>query len=105
MDALGQPVKDETVHRIEKFCEITGLSSGEIITEKAVSNLIKHPEGLFKGSPKNALRTVLLNKADTEKRREQCKTITGFIRSDSGVSTVLTGSMEQDGIYYRFDAF
>ncbi len=105
MDVLGQPAKDDFVHRIEKFCEVTSLSSGDIITEKAVSNLIKHPNGMFKGAPIKAFKTVLLNKADTEKRREQGKTIAGLIKADSGISAVLTGSMEQAGIYNRFDVF
>ncbi len=94
-DALGQAVEDKNVHRLEKFCEITGLIPGKIIDEKTVVTLIEHSGGLFKGTPENAVRTVLLNKADTEKRRKQCRVIAGLISADTGINAVLSASMEQ----------
>jgi len=102
VDALGLFAEDVNVHRVERFCEITGIGRGETIDERVLSSLIEHPDGLFKGSPKKAVRTVILNKADTERLREQSKIIAGMVSPQAGVSSVISASMGQAGIYEIF---
>jgi len=64
MDCIGKPVSDQWVFRREKFTEITGLVSGEIITPSAVARLLTHPEGGLKAVPPSADLVVFLNKKD-----------------------------------------
>ena len=64
LDALGKPADADTVHRLEAFLRISGLSEGESIGEQALKALAGHPEGLFKGSPESARRVAFHNKAD-----------------------------------------
>jgi len=99
MDVLGLPVKEENVHRVESFCEITGSVPGQIIDEMVVSRLVNHPQGLFKGAPASAARIVLLNKADTEVLCERGRTLAGCICPQTGISAVVSASMKQGRIH------
>ncbi|HZK10987.1 MAG TPA: selenium cofactor biosynthesis protein YqeC, partial [Atribacterota bacterium] len=49
IDALGLSLQEENVFRSEIFSQLTGLKLGEKIGIEALSLLICHPEGLFKG--------------------------------------------------------
>lgn len=102
MDALSLSVVDENVHRVKKFCEITGSVQGQMIDEKIMSRLINHPQGLFKGVPARAIRIVLLNKADTEALRRQCGTISRMIDAHAGRVAVISASMARARVYERF---
>lgn len=64
LDALGKPADAATVHRLEAFLRVTGLSEGECISEQALKALAAHPDGLFKGAPDGARRVAFHNKAD-----------------------------------------
>ncbi|WP_169725348.1 selenium cofactor biosynthesis protein YqeC [Fundidesulfovibrio putealis] len=64
LDALGKPADATTVHRLEAFLRVTGLSEGELIGPKALAALAAHQEGLFKGAPESARRVAFHNKAD-----------------------------------------
>ena len=70
IDSIGKKVSEEFVHRPELFCRVTGCNEGDIIDAESVSRLVMQGEGLFKASPANAARYLILNKADgtTEKR-------------------------------------
>jgi probable selenium-dependent hydroxylase accessory protein YqeC len=63
LDGLGMPMDEQTVHRPERFAEVTGCAPGAPIAWEHIAALVRHPEGLFKGSY-GARRVVLLNKAD-----------------------------------------
>lgn len=58
--SLGRPMDDRTVFRPEIFEAITSCGSGEEITRKHLDKLIRHPQGLFKGTPDGAGRIVLM---------------------------------------------
>ncbi len=104
MDALDMPAEDKYVHRVDIFCEITGVSPGEIIDEKAIVNLIEHCDGLFKHTPVNSAKIVLLNKADTEVFRSRSALIACLVNADAGVLTVIVASMHLAKIYTIFNS-
>jgi len=88
LDALGVLIADDQVHRPELFCAVTGKKPGDAIDIECLAALICSPIGLLKGVPRNCARYVLLNKADTDERRQAAGAIvncarqkTGFIRS------------------------
>lgn len=62
LDCLGQPMDDRTVHRPERFGDITGCTAGTPILWEHLVALAGHPEGLFKQAP--GARVLLFNKAD-----------------------------------------
>lgn len=65
LGALGKPLKEEWVHRPERFAELSGLALGEPITAEAVQRVLSHPLGGQKGIPAAAKRHVLLTQAET----------------------------------------
>lgn len=62
---LGEPLNDETVHRPERFADLSGIALGDQITAKALTAVLRSSEGGLKGIPRNARRTLFLNQADT----------------------------------------
>lgn len=64
LDALGLPLQEESVFRSEIFSQLTGLKLGEKVGVEALSLLICHPEGLFKGAPQNCSRHLFINKIE-----------------------------------------
>jgi probable selenium-dependent hydroxylase accessory protein YqeC len=64
INALGLSLQEENVFRSEIFSRLTGLNLGEKIGTEALSLLICHPEGLFKGAPPGCRRHLFINKAE-----------------------------------------
>lgn len=62
LDGLGRPLGPATVHRWERFAQLTGCAPGEAVGPEHLAALAAHPEGLFRGAP--GPRVLLLNKAD-----------------------------------------
>ncbi|MFC1591365.1 selenium cofactor biosynthesis protein YqeC [Thermodesulfobacteriota bacterium] len=80
LDALGTAISDDTVHRPELFCSLTGKALGERIEAADIIALTHAPEGLFKGVPDGCRQQVLLNKAENEARRSAARTIAAALR-------------------------
>lgn len=64
MDAFGQPVQDNRIHRLPEFMAATGSVPGQRIDEGILTALIASPSGLFKNVPDQARRILLLNKCE-----------------------------------------
>jgi probable selenium-dependent hydroxylase accessory protein YqeC len=96
LDALGKKADEETVHRLELFKEVTGVADGEIIGIDAVSKLILHNRGLFKGSELNdvAEKYLLLNKADDEKLKAEAERIAERVAGKEEIKKVIIASLK-----------
>ncbi len=66
LSALGRPVSEMTIHRLENFLRITGASPGDIITPELLIRLIAHPEGSFKGVLPGIRRLLIINQVDSD---------------------------------------
>lgn len=65
LDGLGRPMDARTVHRPERFAQVTGCGPGTLIEWEHLVALVRHTEGLFKGfKGAPAARVLLLNKLD-----------------------------------------
>ena len=64
LEALGRPMDSSTVFRAEIFGRLTGLGQGDTITPEALSRVFLCSDGLFRGTPDGAEKTVFLNKLD-----------------------------------------
>ena len=74
IDCLGLSLQEENVFRSEIFSRLTGLNLREKVGIEALSLLICHPEGLFKGAPLGCRRHLFINKAENaedQKRAEE----------------------------------
>jgi molybdenum cofactor cytidylyltransferase len=61
--AVGNPLDQATVHRLEIAAALTGLQPGDILTAEAVAALLAHPQGGRKGCPAHATPLLYLNLA------------------------------------------
>ncbi|MCB2202490.1 putative selenium-dependent hydroxylase accessory protein YqeC [bacterium] len=95
LSALGKLLKDETVHRPERFSALTGLPEGGIITVEAVANLLSSPQGGLKGFPEDARRWLFLNHADSETTQAQAQRLA--MRLQDVYSNILIGSLHEPG--------
>ena len=64
IDGVGMRLIDENVFQAERVSRLTGIPIGERITEEAISILMIHPEGVFKGRPSSARAIAFINKVD-----------------------------------------
>jgi molybdenum cofactor cytidylyltransferase len=65
LSGLGQPLREDVVHRSEIFAGLSGLAAGDTITPAALLLVLTHPAGGMKNIPAQARHLVLLNQADT----------------------------------------
>jgi probable selenium-dependent hydroxylase accessory protein YqeC len=101
LDAVGQPIDEEHVHRAEIFADVVGRRLGELLDAPAVVELIVSPQGLFKGVPESSPRYVLLNKADNGKRRDCAAAIAAGLQQKTGarLERCVTGALAAGAIY------
>ena len=73
IDALGLSLQEENVFRSQIFSRLTGLKLGEKIEIEALSLLICHPEGLFKGAPPGCRCHLFINKVEDSKKQKMAE--------------------------------
>lgn len=64
IDAIGMLLNNKNVHRVDEFSSVTGTKIGEIIINNSIKKLVISKDGLFKNSPENTEKILILNKAD-----------------------------------------
>lgn len=65
LSGLGKPLLEAHVHRAEIFSNLSGLEVGQTITAGSLTRALTHSEGVFKNTPHQARRVILLNQADS----------------------------------------
>jgi probable selenium-dependent hydroxylase accessory protein YqeC len=96
LTAFEKPLSDQWVFRRRLFARLTGLDPGDKITAAAIAASICHPNGIFKGSPRQARRVVFLNQADTPERLEAGRRVTTNLAEhcpQSGIQRAILGQL------------
>jgi probable selenium-dependent hydroxylase accessory protein YqeC len=101
LDAVGNPVTDEYVHRLEQFCAVVQRRPGEMIDVEAVVELMVSAQGLFKGVPDGCKKYVVLNKAEDSRRRASAGNILiSLLKRDSiPITKCVIAAMARNRIY------
>jgi molybdenum cofactor cytidylyltransferase len=71
LTALGKPLTDEWVHRVDIFAELADMNKGEEITIDAIIQVLIDPLGGLKGIPEGVRKICLLNQADNVQMQAQ----------------------------------
>jgi probable selenium-dependent hydroxylase accessory protein YqeC len=66
LDALGQPLDDDHVHRIEIVRAATGVEPGEAVDEDCLASALRHADGYPSRIPPRARVGVFFNKAESD---------------------------------------
>jgi molybdenum cofactor cytidylyltransferase len=96
IDAVGRPLTDETVHRVQLVSGLTGLACGETIHASVLASLLTHKQGALKSAPAHARVAPLINKVDDEAALAIARQIAGSIKGDPALDRVLIGSVTSD---------
>jgi probable selenium-dependent hydroxylase accessory protein YqeC len=66
LDALGQPLDEERVHRTALVRAATGVEAGEAVDEDCLATALRHQDGYPSRVPAHARAGVFLNKAEDD---------------------------------------
>ncbi|MDH3674204.1 MAG: selenium cofactor biosynthesis protein YqeC [Anaerolineae bacterium] len=94
LDALGQPLQDEAVHRPERVSRLSGTPLGQPVTIDTISALVCHPQGGLKAVPAKARVMPLLNKLDHSSNLAEARDIAKKLLSCSRIEAVLIGAVQ-----------
>lgn len=89
---LNQTIDSSLVHRMEAFTDITGLETGDRMTEEAYVRLITHPNGLFGHGMGE--RILVFNRADNDELKEASRQIA--VRSRDCFDRWIAGCLENE---------
>lgn len=92
IDAVGQPLNEDTVHRPERISQLSGTPLESPITAETVAAVLRHPQGGLRGVPDSARVVSLLNKVDSETRLHALR-IAARVRDS--VDMVLIGAVQE----------
>jgi probable selenium-dependent hydroxylase accessory protein YqeC len=97
IDVLGLSLQEENVFRSQIFSQLTGLKLGEKIGIEALSLLICHPEGLFKGAPQDCRCHLFINKVEDSKDRKMAEELTFQVLKTchQKISDIIIGAASQ----------
>ena len=79
LDGIGWRLEENNVFRCEEYSALSGIPHGETVTAEGAGRVVADGRGLFRGTPEGADRIVLLNKAETEDRRNFGRTMTDLL--------------------------
>jgi len=71
LTALGKPLTDEWVHRVDIFAELADMNKGEEIAPEAIIQVLTDPLGGLKGIPEGVRKVCFLNQADNMQLQAQ----------------------------------
>ena len=98
VDGAGMELNDENVFQAELISTMTGIPLGRPLTEEALSILVTHPQGIFKGTPSISRVIVFLNKVDISEGLQKAKRIAEKIleKKNRQIERVVLGQLKKD---------
>ncbi len=91
--AVGQPLTDERVHRVERVAAITGRDPGEELTPTDVATCLASEQGGRKAVPDGATTVPLVNMVDDERLEATAREIATAIHEQTDVERVVLAEM------------
>lgn len=85
LNGIGKPLDDDTVFRSDIWAARTGLAPNAAITPASVARMIADPEGLARGGPLGAARSVFLNQGDNAQALDHARGIVEALSATPGV--------------------
>jgi probable selenium-dependent hydroxylase accessory protein YqeC len=95
VNGLGLPLNEDNLFRAEIWSRLSGVAMDAPITAESLARCVAHPDGLARGCPAHARKTLFLNQADTPARRIQAKRVAECLAASPGntVETVVIGCL------------
>jgi molybdenum cofactor cytidylyltransferase len=96
LDVVGQPLSEESAHRPEIVCQLTGLQPGQPVTVDTIAQVFCHPQGGLKNVPPQARVLPLLNKAESPKKAKAAREIAEKLLACEQIDAVAIGSVQRE---------
>jgi probable selenium-dependent hydroxylase accessory protein YqeC len=98
VDGAGMELNGENVFQAELISTMTGIRLGRPLTEEALSILVTHPHGIFKGTPSFSRVIVFLNKVDLSGGFQKAERIAEKIleKKNRQIERVVLGQLKKD---------
>jgi probable selenium-dependent hydroxylase accessory protein YqeC len=98
VDGAGMELNGENVFQAELISTMTGIRLGRPLTEEALSILVTHPHGIFKGTPSFSRVIVFLNKVDIPRGVQRAERIAEKIleKKNRQIERVVLGQLKKD---------
>ena len=96
MDCVNKKIYEENVHRADIFCSITNRKIGDVINADVIYNLITAREGIFKGTPANIEKHLILNKVETKDRKKVSDRVKSKVLTNNIDVNIISGSMGRE---------
>jgi len=98
LDALGQPLHDDTVHRAGRVSRLSGTPLGHPVTAETVAAVLCHPEGGLKNIPAQARVVPLLNKAESQDAQATARQIANSLLEGDKIDEVVIGTVQKAAV-------
>lgn len=98
LDAIGRPLREAEVCRSELVARICGGPLGRTVEAADLRALALHPDGAFKGCPRDARRFLILNKAELVDPETAQALAASIRRADPGLRVGLANAATGDEI-------
>lgn len=89
VQAIGQPLNEDLVHRPKKVAEITGREIGEKITPEDIATVLLSEDGGRKAVPETARFVPMLNKADEKTDVRAAREVADLMKGHPSVFRVV----------------
>ncbi len=102
MDSIGKQINPTNVHRIKEFCNIVNEVEENIIDEKIITKLVVHKLGIFKNTPKNSRKYLLLNKVEEETKKSAKKIGEILINENINLDGIIVVSLIKNSLHFNW---
>jgi len=95
IDALDQPLNDQSTHRAGQIGHLSGTPLRESITLETIASVLCHPQGGLKNVPAAARVVPLINKVEAEPQQVAAQTLADRLLSRTQIDAVAIGAVQQ----------
>ncbi len=97
MDCVGKKIYEENVHRADIFAQVTSSKLGDIIDENTIYNLALAKDGIFKSTPLQSKKYIILNKVESKERQRVSEKVKSKVFStNTDIENIIIGSMRKE---------
>jgi len=104
IDSVGVQLNLQSVHRLERICELTGVLPDSLVSTEMITQLLLHPQGYLHNCSEHNLIIPFINKVETVIQYQQAEELAQQILANKHpqIGGVILGSiLKEDGLWLQ----